>query len=136
MTVRAATLEEAAFLTERTGYVPGGGFRGIACEVHGRMVGFVGFDGWTPNAVWMHVAVDSPAACRELAQAAFSYAFVDTARGVVLGAIRESNVRSRRLALHLGFRLAGRIRDGWAVGEDVVLLEMRREECRWIGVTT
>lgn len=135
MAVRAATPEECALLTQRTGYAPGGGFRGIVSEVGGRVVGLVGFDGWTPNAVWMHVAVDSPGACRELLRAAFFYAFFETGRSVALGLVRGGNGRILRLAQHLGFRETGRIRDGWAAGEDVVLLEMRRHECRWIGGT-
>lgn len=135
MPVRAATADEFSYLTERSGYLPGSGFRGIVQEVGGRVVGLVGFDGWTPNAVWMHVAVDSAGACRELLRAAFLYAFVETGRGVALGSVRASNARSLRLASRLGFRECARIHGGWARGEDVVLLELRREECRLIGGT-
>lgn len=132
MTVRAATPEEFSHLTERTGYVPGSGFRGIVADAGGRVVGFVGFDGWTPGAVWMHVTVDAPGACRGLLRAAFSYAFEETGRTVALGSVRAGNAASLRLAQRLGFRECGRLRDAWAPGEDVVLLEMRRESCRWL----
>lgn len=135
MTVRAATSEEFAYLTERTGYVPGSGFRAIVQEVGGRVVGLVGFDGWTPGAVWMHVAVDVPGACRGLLRESFCYAFEQAGRSLALGMVRASNAPSRRLAERLGFSECGRLRDAWSVGEDVVLLEMRREDCRWIGGT-
>lgn len=133
--VRAATTEEFRWLTERTGYDPGAGFRAIVQEVGGRLVGLVGFDGWTPGAVWMHVAAEAPGACRGLLRAAFRYAFDDTGRRMALGMVRATNARSLRLAARLGFREVGRLREAWAPGEDVVLLEMRREECRWIGGT-
>lgn len=135
MSVRAATPEEFAFLTERTGYVPGGGFRAIVQDVGGRVVGLVGFDGWTPAAVWMHVATEAPGACRGLLRESFRYAFEQAGRSLALGMVRASNLRSLRLVGRLGFRESGRIRGGWDVGEDVVLLEMRREDCRWIGGT-
>lgn len=133
--VRAATLEEFRWLTERTGYEPGAGFRAIVQEAGGRLLGLVGFDGWTPGAVWMHVATEAPGACRGLLRAAFRYAFEEAGRRVALGMVRASNKRSLRLAERLGFREVGRLREAWAPGEDMVLLEMRREECRWIGGT-
>ena len=133
MSVRAARPEEFAYLTERTGYVPGSGFRAIVQEVRGRVVGLVGFDGWTPGAVWMHVTTEAPGACRGLLREAFRYAFEQAGRSVALGMVRASNAPSLRLAARLGFRECGRLRDAWADGEDVVLLELRRADCRWIG---
>jgi RimJ/RimL family protein N-acetyltransferase len=133
MRVRASTPDEARWLTERTGYQPGGDFRGIVAESGGAIRGLVGFDRWTPNAVSMHVAVDSPAGCRGLLRAAFGYAFLETGRTLVRGEVRASNVRALALDKHLGFREVYRVEGGWAPGEDLILLEMRRDECRWIG---
>lgn len=131
MTVRACPVFE--WFTERTGYVPSRNARGIEAVLpDGRRAGMVVCDGWTPGAVWMHVAVVVPGACRGLLRAAFSYVFEESGRGLALGQVRASNKRSLALARHLGFEVTGRIRDGWAEGEDVVLLALRREDCRWI----
>lgn len=133
--MRVTTQEARAWLTERTGYVPGGDFRSlVAVDSHGRVRGLVGFDRWTPNAVHMHVALDAPAAGRALLRAAFAEAFSE-GRALARGEVRAGNFRSIALAAHLGFREAHRIRDGWAKGEDMVLFEMRREECRWLKET-
>lgn len=133
MRVEAATPEDVPYLTERTGYHPGSGFRGVvARRGDGTLAGFVGFDGWTPAAVWLHVAVDAPGACRGLLRAAFSYAFVEAGRSLLLGSVRAGNARSLALAQRLGFSEVVRLRDAWGPGEDVVFFEMRREACRWL----
>jgi RimJ/RimL family protein N-acetyltransferase len=130
--VRAAAPEEYGWLTARTGYQPGGDFRAIVAEA-GRVRGLVGFDRWTPASVHMHVALDSMAAGRPLLHSAFAYVFGQCERRLARGEVRASNLRVIALALHLGFRQAHTVKDGWEAGDDLVLLEMRREECRWIG---
>lgn len=92
----------------------------------------VGFDGWTENACQAHMAVDTPVAWRSLLPAAFEYPFRECNRGLILAAIPSHNTKSWGLALHFGFRVAHVVRDGWAVGDDLVLLEMRREDCRFL----
>ena len=52
-----------------------------------------------------------------------------------LGAVIGTNQEALDLDLHLGFRQIAVLRDHWAVGVDTVLLEMRREDCRWIRKT-
>lgn len=119
-------------LAQWAGYVPGADARALAAVDERRRVrGVVGFDRWTPNAVHLHVALAAPSAGRVLLPAAFAEAFSD-GRTLARGEVRSSNLRSLALARHLGFREAHRVVDGWAPGEDVVLFEMRREECRWL----
>ena len=88
------------------------------------------FDAWMPNSAHVHVAVEAPAACRELVRAAFIYAFSHV--GVLFGLIRHSNARSLRLAQHAGFRQVALLQDGWSPGEPLHLLHLRREECRFL----
>lgn len=134
MRVIAAAPEDFAWIAERTGCVPGPGFRAIkVVDSRGKIRGMVGYDGWTENAVQAHMAVDTPVAWRSLVRPAFSYPFEEAGRGIILATISARNLRSVHLALRFGFRLLHRIKDGQAVGRDLLLLEMRREQCRWLG---
>jgi RimJ/RimL family protein N-acetyltransferase len=103
-----------------------------ATDTTGRIVGMVGFDGWTPGSVSFHVAVEYPAALRRLIRPAFNLAFVQLKRQVVLATVLSTNKRSLHLVEHLGFRRVCEIKDGWDVGAHLVIHEMRRHECRWL----
>lgn len=132
MRVQAAPVERHAWLAERTGYVPGPSFRALeALGEDGRVRAMVGFDFWTPASAHMHVAIEAPGACRGLLRAAFAYLFGEAGRRLALATIRESNERSLRLARHAGFVEVSRTPEGWDVGEALVHLELRRDNCRW-----
>lgn len=108
--------------------------KAIACIDHtGKIHGMAGFDGWTPNSVVVTIALDTPIAFKRLVWAIFDFAFVQARRGVVLATVKGSNERSLRLCAHVGLREVYRVRDGIAVGDDLVIMEMRREDCRWIA---
>jgi L-amino acid N-acyltransferase YncA len=130
VSLRAATPADCALLTERTGYTPAPNASGLVAEMAGRIAGMVLFDTWTPNSAHAHVVVEAPAPCRALLRAAFAYAFSHV--GVLFGVIRHGNARSLRLAQHAGFRQLAVLQDGWAPGEPLLLLQMRRDECRFL----
>lgn len=133
MRVQAGHGEAARWIQERTQCALTPGARFIeARDASGRIRGVVAYDGWTENAVQAHMAVDSPVVWRSLLPAVFEYPFVEAGKGLILGIIPAGNVRSCAMARRLGFREAYRVRDGWAVGEDLIAHEMRREECRWL----
>jgi RimJ/RimL family protein N-acetyltransferase len=129
----AAQPNDFAWLVERTQCAPTAGFRAIkAVDESGRIRGMVGYDGWTENAVTCHMAVDTPVAWRALVPAVFEYPFEQLGRGIMLGVIPAHNVRSWHLAGRFGFELTHRVRDGWAKDDDLLILELRRERCRYL----
>lgn len=133
MNVVAAVPADFAWLVERTSCAVTSQFRAIkAVDDSGRIRGMVGYDGWTINAVQAHMAVEAPMVWRSLLGPAFAYPFGECNRGLLLAAIPSHNTRSWGLALHFGFRVAHVVRDGWAVGDDLLLLELRREDCRFL----
>lgn len=133
MRVQAAPLEDIPWLVSRAKFNPSTEIKAIeAVDDTGRIHGMAGFDGWTPNSVVITIALDNPACLRHMIHAVFNYAFLQAGRGVALATIVGSNTRSLNLCRHVGFREVYRVRDGVKVGEDIVLMEMRREECRWI----
>lgn len=133
MTIGPAPWMHFPWIIERAGVVASAGFRAIeALGNDGRIHGMMGYDSWTDNSVVMSIALDNPACFRSLVTAGFEYPFIQADKGVALCTIRATNSRSVRLTERVGFKLACRVRDGIAVGEDMLLYEMRREDCLWI----
>lgn len=134
MRVIAATKEDFAWMEARLGPVLTSNARAIkAVDAAGRIRGMVAYDNWTEVAVQSHMVVDSPVVWRSLLGPAFSYPFEECGKALLLGIIPLHNHKSIALTRHLGFREAYRIRDGWAPGDDLVVFEMRKHECPWLG---
>lgn len=133
MIVDAAPWMHFPWIIERAGVVATAGFKAIeAIGNDGRIHGMIGYDAWTENSVVMSIALDNPAAFRALVRPAFEYPFIQCNKGVALCTVRGTNEKSIKLTEHVGFRLAYRVRDGIRAGEDMLIYEMRREDCRWI----
>lgn len=105
-----------------------------AVDRSGRIRGLVAYDDFTLNSCAVHQAAESPIAWRALSPACFQYPFIQLGLGVVTGAVPASNARSLRFAQRMGFREIYRVRDGAAPGEDMVVHELRREECERRGL--
>lgn len=132
MIVRAAPPEHYGWLVERVGYSPTEGLRAIeALDSTGRIVGMVGFDNWCPNSVEMHFAADKPLALRALMRPAFEYAFSQTGREYIIGLTPASRSKILSWRGALGFREIHRLRDGYALGDDLVYSVLHRDDCKW-----
>lgn len=103
-----------------------------AVDAAGVIHGMVAFDNWTENAVQVHMAVDAPIIWRKLLPAAFDLAFNQAGKGLMVGITPASNERALSFSRKAGFRQPYRIPNGWAAGEDMVISEMRKDECRWL----
>jgi RimJ/RimL family protein N-acetyltransferase len=133
--VRVASPENHPWLISRLGTQQSKDFFAIeAIDNTGRIHGMVGYDGWAPNSVVMTIALESKMALKPLMYEMFDIAFNRFNKGVALVMIRGENRRSIKLCYHVGFSLVARIRDGVAVGEDYVIMEMRKENCRWLAL--
>lgn len=132
MIVRQMDPDRFGWIAERARLVIGPGFRAIEAVDGDRTVGAVAFDGWTPNSVSMHIALDSPIALRGLVRKGFGIAFRQCKKEIATCLVLSSNVRSRRLVEHLGFREVFRGRNYWTKGVDMLLYEMRADECRYL----
>lgn len=132
--VSAAPPENCAGLAQILGLAVTPQFRAIQAqrEDTGEVVGMVGFDRWTDNAVELHVWFSKPNALRALLTPAFQFAFEQNGKGVALGVVGSLNSRALEMDKHLGFEEVARIKDGKAPGEDLVLLQLRKENCKWL----
>ncbi len=131
--IHQAPREHFGWVCSRVGHSPSVIFSALeAVDAGGRIVGMVGFDHWTPGSVQMCVAIESPHVLRNI-RAAFDHAFVEKGRRVAIAFVSAANTTALKLYAHLGFRESHRISDGLDDGVDLVLVEMRREECRWLS---
>jgi len=124
---------EFQWLVERSGCDITPGFKAIkVVDDSGKIHGMVGYGNWTANAVVLTIALDNPAALREVLKWGFRYPFEQCGRGIALAMVRGKNKRSLSLCNKVGFREVYRVKDGIEAGEDMVMFQMRREDCPWI----
>jgi RimJ/RimL family protein N-acetyltransferase len=130
--VQAALPRDHQWLADRAHLVPDNSFRAIkAVDRNGCIVAMVGYDGWMDNACCIHVAIEKPSALRHVLGPGFRVPFVELGLGVLIAKVLSTNEASLRLVNHLGFREVFRGRDWVRHGIDLVIHEMRRDECRW-----
>lgn len=132
--ISAATSDDFSWLVKRSHCGITSDFVAIkAVDSKGEIVGMVGYCHFTPNAVEVHVAAEHPAAWKLLLPWGFRYPFNQLGKGVMLAPIAGHNPRAIRFARKLGFTEVHRIKDGWDKGADIVLFELRRENCVWVN---
>lgn len=99
----------------------------------GELLGGVTYDGFTGNCIFMHQAGFSKRwLTRDLLWCVFDYPFNQLGCVKVCGTI--PSYREELLAFNerLGFRVETSIEDAY-VGGDMLILSMRREDCRWLA---
>jgi hypothetical protein len=132
--VRASPLSSLLWLQRRSRCALTPNARAIeVVDAYGQVRGMVAFDNATRTSVEAHMATDTPIAWRSLLPAAFQWAFEELDLRLMLGLIPASNHRARRLVEAAGFSEGYRVREGWAKDVDLVLYEMRKEDCRWLS---
>jgi hypothetical protein len=95
------------------------------------------YDGWTPNAVQVHIHSGGSAEFlrTEFLHEIFWYPFVQCQKMLVYTVTPGDAEASLAVSKSLGFIETYRMKDGWGPGIDMVIKEMRREDCRWIQRT-
>lgn len=132
MLVRAAHPSHYPWLCQRVGCAPTAWFKAIEAVDGERILAMVGYDRWCRGSVEMCMAADDVRAVLPLRRPAFSYPFEQAGVDVAWGRVRSDNEKALRLDRALGFREVFR-GEGWiAPGVDAVIVEMRRDECRWL----
>ena len=98
----------------------------------GSIIGVIGYTNFCGRTCQMHAAGEAGWMSREFIRRMFAYPFEQMGFVMVLATVASSNARALRLDRHLGFEDFVRIKDGWADGDDMLVLAMPRNACRWI----
>ena len=132
MIVQPASPNRFPWMTERSGYTPLPDAKGIEAVAGDVVRGMVVFDGFTETLAQVHVALDTPRAAIHLLRPALQYAFLQAGRLALVAFLDARNTRAVLLARGVGFQEVYREPDGVALGADLILFRMRREECRYL----
>lgn len=128
----------SGFLLKLANVQPSHDLHCIGWVSEGKLVIVVGFSAFLGKTAQMHVAF-APGwhfAPRTLLGYVFSHAFNETKRELLIGVVNSLNVRAMRLNLHLGFTELLRLPGMHDDGGDLVVLGMKRSECRYLNEPT
>jgi L-amino acid N-acyltransferase YncA len=108
----------------------------IGQEIDGEVKAVVAFDNVLDKSCMMHTAAIVPNwISKDLLWACFDYPFNILKVKVILASVASTNIEALRLDRHLGFVDKAYIEDAHIDG-DLVILAMRRENCRWLDIKT
>ena len=109
----------------------------LICQVsRDRLVGVVAFNNFIGNTCMIQAAGDGKRWInKELLWAAADFPFNQCDKEVVLALVRKSHVKSIKLLRGLGFEESYTIKDGYMEGDDLMLLEIRRQRAeKWLAL--
>lgn len=104
----------------------------LGVEKGGRLIGGVVIEDYTGTSCVMHVAGEGQWLTRRFLRFVFGYVFLQLRCRVVIGFVVSSNERALAFDRKLGFTEKCRIEGAHPDG-DVVIVTMRKEQCRWIN---
>lgn len=108
----------------------------IGQEIDGEIKAVVAYDNIMDRCCMMHTAAIVPNwISKDLLWAAFDYPFNKLGVKVILATVSSNNEEALKLNRHLGFVDKAYIEDAHMDG-DLVILAMRRENCRWLDIKT
>jgi hypothetical protein len=90
---------------------------------------------WTETGCTAHMAADTPMVWRfGLHREYFNWVF--ETREYVIGQIESDNPKAISMDRKFGFKEVARIPEGFRKGSDMIIMMMRREDCRYIDQPT
>jgi hypothetical protein len=133
MKYAALRLPELANIPENCRPTPMADTRGIvARDDHGDIAAICTIDTWSPNSCQMHIWIKNPMVLRRgFVEEVFGFVF-GSGRNKVICVMPSNNYAVIKFNRKIGFTELFRIKDGYDVGIDYVITELKREDCRYI----
>lgn len=106
----------------------------VALNEQGDLEGACCFDTWTFNSCQLHIYIKNPFVLKHgVAYEVFNYAFNTCGKSMVIGMTPADNEKALKFIKNIGLNEIFRIPEGYAVGVDYVVTQLKREDCRWIS---
>lgn len=108
----------------------------VALHRDGKLCGGLVYTGFLGGSIQMHAAGDETNwPNRDFLWLIFDYAFNQLGVCKVIGLVAATNIRALDVDLRLGWRIEAVIRRALWGGEDLLVLGMVKEDCRWLKWT-
>tara|TARA_R110000787_G_scaffold151480_4_gene265308 strand:- start:1584 stop:2027 length:444 start_codon:yes stop_codon:yes gene_type:complete len=105
----------------------------VALDDGGELVAACVFDTWAFNSCQIHIYIANPFVLKHgFAEEVFDYAFNTCGKGMVIGVTAADNAKALKFIKNIGLQEIFRISDGYKVGVDFVITQLRREDCKWV----
>lgn len=102
----------------------------------GKILACCACDSFTKTSCATHMAIVDPMVLRHgFLEAIAHHLFVTCNRSNVIGLVPSINAQALRFNEHIGFKEIARIPDGLDEGVDYVIMQMKREDCKWLEVS-
>jgi hypothetical protein len=105
--------------------------KAIGLEVDGELKAGVVYTNYSGGNVFASIAADGPLT-RRFMYSIFWCPFVQFGVRHITCAIEESNRRSLKLCMHMGFKLRGRLPESAINGEDIIIMGLLKRDCRFL----
>lgn len=121
-----------SFLRDKIGIPWSTDFIGLGRIQDGKLIAVVGYNNFTGTSCYMHMAGDHKRwVTKEFIREAFRYPFETLGLDMVFGVVPSGNIQALKMDRKLGFEeivyIPGAHPDG-----GIHLLQMKREDCRWL----
>lgn len=105
----------------------------VARNTSGEIQAVAVFDSFTVNACNVHLAIENPMVIKhgfinEIAR----YAFVVRDRTRLFGLVPSNNRAAIKFDTHIGMKEITRVPNALAEGVDYIIMQMTKEDCRWL----
>jgi hypothetical protein len=90
-------------------------------------------DSWAPNSCQLHWAIDNKMVLRHgFIEELCEFVFNTRGRSMIIGLVPSDNHLALKLNQHIGMTEVGRVKDGYKIGSDLVIMQLHRDTCRWL----
>ncbi len=102
----------------------------------GKVLACCAIDSFTENSCSTHMAIDNSMVLRHgFLEEISRHLFVTCGRSNIISLIPSTNKRTLRFNKHVGFKEVARVPNAIADGIDYVVMQMTRDECKWLEVS-
>ena len=104
----------------------------LAVDEKGGILAGCVMDTWTETSCQIHFAIDNPFVIRRgFFQEISKFVFDTSKRLAMYGLVPADNTKALSVDKKIGFKEVTRLKDAFKLGVDYVLLELRKEDCRF-----